>query len=159
MGTKTYEFRRCQIVGGSLHDVFAFFKNPANLEAMTPPWLQFRVVGNTDAEVRAGTCIRYKLRLHGVRFNWESRITEYVENQHFADEQLIGPYRRWYHRHLFKAVPDGVEIRDVVEYQLPLGVFGRLGQRLMVNRQLQAIFDYRARVMAERFPAITASVR
>jgi hypothetical protein len=38
-------------------------------------------------------------------------------------------------------------------------VFGRLGQRLMVNRQLQAIFDYRARVMAERFPAITASVR
>jgi ligand-binding SRPBCC domain-containing protein len=70
----------------------------------------------------------------------------------FADEQVAGPYRHWYHRHLFHPVPGGVRIEDVVDYQLPLGVLGRMAHAAFVRRQLAGIFDHRERVIGERFP-------
>lgn len=139
-------------MGGELPDVFGFFKAPENLEAITPEWLGFRVTGATDREVRLGTRITYRLHLHGIPFRWESRIAEFVENGMFADEQVVGPYRSWYHRHVFRPAAGGVEIEDAVEYRLPFGPLGRLAQAAFVRRQLEGIFEHRARVLAERFP-------
>ncbi|MBX3148219.1 MAG: SRPBCC family protein [Gemmatimonadales bacterium] len=151
-----YQLRRAQVVGGTLADVFAFFKDPANLERLTPPWLAFRVLDSSTPTVQRDTRIRYRLRLHGVPLRWESRITEFEENQLFADEQLVGPYRRWYHRHLFRSVPGGVHVEDIVDYRLPFGPLGRMVHALAVARQLRAIFDYRAVVMRELFPPESA---
>lgn len=142
---------RYQVVQAPLDQVFAFFRDPGNLEALTPPWLGFQVTGASDKEVRVGTRIQYRLRLHGIPLGWESRISEYQDGVMFADEQVRGPYRRWYHRHRFRPVPGGVAIEDEVEYRLPLGPLGRLVHWLVVRHQLRRIFDYRARVMRERF--------
>ncbi len=151
-----YRLHRTQIVGGTLPEVFAFFRDPANLGTITPPWLGFEIVHATDTQVRVGTRIRYRLRMYGLPLRWESHIAEYVENERFADEQVVGPYRFWYHRHLFRAVPGGVAIEDVVTYALPLGPLGRMAHALGVRRQLDTIFDYRARAMAARFPLPSA---
>jgi ligand-binding SRPBCC domain-containing protein len=149
----SYRLHRRQIVGATLAEVFAFFSDPFNLAVITPPWLGFRIAESTDRTVRLGTTIRYRLRLHGVPLGWESRIAEYVEGEVFADEMLSGPYRRWYHRHTFRSVPGGVEIEDVVEYELPFGPLGRLAHALFVRRQLRAIFAYRARRITQLFPS------
>jgi ligand-binding SRPBCC domain-containing protein len=148
----SYRLHRRQVVAGSPSEVFAFFRDPFNLEAITPPWLGFKVVESTDRTVRPGTTIRYRLRLHGIPLGWESRIAEYVEGEVFADEMLSGPYRRWYHRHAFRSTTDGVEIEDVVEYELPFGLLGRLAHALFVRRQLRAIFSFRERRITQLFP-------
>jgi len=147
----TYHLHRTTTLRGSLPAVFEFFKNPSNLNALTPSWLGFRLVSSSDETVRKGTRIRYRLRLAGIPITWESLITEYQENSHFADEQLTGPYVRWYHRHAFRAVPNGVEMTDDVEYQLPLGPLGRLVHWAIVRHQLKAIFNYRTSVITQRF--------
>jgi ligand-binding SRPBCC domain-containing protein len=41
---------------------------------------------------------------------------------------------------------------DRVEYELPLGLLGRLAHEVLVRRQLERIFRHRARVIAELFP-------
>ena len=147
----SYRLHRRQIVDATLSEVFAFFSDPFNLAVITPPWLGFRIAESTARTVRLGTTIRYRLRLHGVPLGWESRIAEYVEGEVFADEMLSGPYRRWYHRHTFRSVPGGVEIEDVVEYELPFGPLGRLAHALFVRRQLRAIFAYRERRITQLF--------
>jgi ligand-binding SRPBCC domain-containing protein len=147
-----YRLHRRQVVGGTLPAVFAFFKSPRNLEAITPPWLRFRVLDATDSEVRDGTRIAYRMALHGIPVKWESRITDYAENERFADVQLVGPYRYWYHRHLFHSVAGGVAIEDVVEYRMPFGPLGRVTHAVFVRRELERIFDHRSRVIGERFP-------
>ncbi|MDA1082217.1 MAG: SRPBCC family protein [Gemmatimonadetes bacterium] len=153
---QSHTLRRTTFLPGALADVFAFFNDPRNLETITPPWLGFRITSTSDETVREGTRIRYRLRLHGIPMNWESRIKEYVDQSHFADEQLSGPYARWYHRHRFRAVAGGgVEMTDEVEYRLPFGPLGRLVHWLVVRHQLRAIFDYRTRVITERFRAVT----
>jgi len=85
--------------------------------------------------------------------SWESRITEYVDNSHFADEQVTGPYATWYHRHSFQQAAGGVEMTDIVDYSLPFGPLGRLVHWLVVRHQLRAIFDYRAAAIQQVFPS------
>lgn len=149
----THRLTRTTLLSGTLPEVFAFFRNPRNLETITPPWMGFRITSTSDETVREGTHIRYRLSLHGIPMSWESRITEYADGSHFADEQITGPYLRWYHRHLFRSVPGGVEMTDDVEYRLPFGPLGRLVHWLVVRHQLRAIFDYRTNIIAERFGA------
>jgi ligand-binding SRPBCC domain-containing protein len=151
----SHTLRRTTVLRGSLEEVFAFFENPRNLETITPPWLGFRIVSTTDDTVREGTRIRYRLRVHGIPMSWESRITEYVANSHFADEQIAGPYARWYHRHVFRQVAGGVEMTDEVDYRLPFGALGRLVHWLVVRHELKRIFDYRAEVIARQFSTPT----
>ena len=139
---------RRQFVPGEMPAVFGFFKDPYNLETITPPWLRFRVVSVTNGTIGQGTEIEYRLRWQAFPMTWRSRISEYVERELFADEMVSGPYRRWYHRHFFTSVPGGVEMRDVVEYELPFGPLGRLAHALAVRSQLEAIFDYRHRAIA-----------
>lgn len=150
-----YQLHHVQRVAAGLEDVFPFFSDPANLESLTPPWLGFRIVGATDAPVRLGTRIRYRLRLNGIPLRWESVISAYEPGRMFADEQVRGPYRSWYHRHLFRPVEGGVEIEDLVDYELPLGVIGRLAHALIVRRQLRQIFDFRQERMRERFGGLS----
>lgn len=146
-----YRLQRAVVLQGDLGSVFEFFKNPRNLELLTPPWLGFRIVAVNNAVVCKGTRIRYRLRLCGIPFSWESEIIEYEEREAFADEQISGPYARWLHHHRFRRVDGGVEMTDNVEYALPFGYLGRLVHWLVVRHQLQSIFDYRNRVIAQRF--------
>ncbi len=146
-----YVLERRQKIPADLGRVFAFFKDPYNLEAITPPWLRFHVVEASDSTVRAGTTIRYVLRWHMTTMRWESVIAEFRENERFADEMRRGPYKRWYHTHVFVGNGAGVEMRDRVEYELPFGPLGRLVHALVVRRQLEAIFDYRENRIAEIF--------
>ena len=148
---KRHVLERRQLVSGEIDSVFSFFENPANLEAITPPWLNFQIIESTDDRVRVGTEFEYRLRWQGIPMSWRSRISEYERNEHFADEMLRGPYARWYHRHHFERLPGGVEIVDRVEYELPFGPLGRLVHHLIVRRQLEAIFDYRRDTIAGIF--------
>ncbi len=158
-----FVLERRQVLPADITRVFAFFEDPMNLEVITPPWLRFEVVASTDARMRLGTEIDYRLRWQRLPMRWRSRIAEYEPGRMFADEMLKGPYRRWYHRHFFRETPDGVEMIDRVEYELPLGVLGRVAHVALIRRQLEAIFDYRRasveQLFRPRLPAELSSTR
>ena len=135
-----FVLEREQFLRRDLSEVFAFFADPMNLEALTPPWLRFRVLGCSTPNLEQGTTIDYRLRLHGVPVRWRSLISSWDPPFGFTDEQLRGPYRSWVHRHSFRQTPDGVLMGDRVEYSVPGGA---LVERLLVRRDLDKIFDYR----------------
>ena len=149
----SHELHRTTFLRNDLPEVFAFFKDPGNLARLTPPWLGFTIISTTDREVREGTEIEYRIVLHRIPIRWRSRITEYRDNSHFADEQLTGPYAEWHHTHAFRSVDGGVEMTDTVRYRLPFGPLGRLVHWLVVRHQLRAIFDYRTQAITEYFGA------
>jgi hypothetical protein len=41
---------------------------------------------------------------------------------------------------------------DIVSYMLPYGFIGKLAHWLFVKRQLEAIFEYRYKIIESRFP-------
>lgn len=155
---RSHRLERRQVVAGRLSDVFRFFEDPRNLEAITPPWLRFRVESSTTDVVQLGTEIDYRLSWHVFPMRWRSRISEYEKDRMFADEMLRGPYAHWYHRHTFAETSTGIEIVDVVDYRLPFAFLGRAVHSALVRRQLEAIFDYRheaiRRIVEEEAPSL-----
>lgn len=151
MSRAMHVLERRQVVPGTLEDVYAFFESPWNLERITPPWLGFEITEATDEKMRVGTEIAYRIRWQGVPMRWRTRIAECEPNVMFADEMTRGPYRRWYHRHFFAPVAGGVEVVDVVEYELPFGWIGRAVHALLIRRQLEAIFAYRRGAVTDWF--------
>jgi len=145
--------RREQRLPGPPAAVFPFFADAGNLEAITPGWLGFRIVTPRPIDMRVGALIEYRLRLHGVPVSWLTRIEEWdagPTHPRFVDAQLRGPYKLWHHTHEFE--PDGAGgtvMRDTVRYALPFGPLGEVARRLIVARDLEAIFDFRAERVAQ----------
>ncbi len=135
--------RREQILPIRIEQTFAFFADASNLEALTPPWLHFRIVGTDEIEMAEGALIEYRLRLHGVPIRWRTQIEEWRPSERFVDRQIEGPYALWHHTHSFIERDGRTEMCDLVRYRLPLGPLGEIGHRLLVRRDLERIFDYR----------------
>lgn len=129
-----------------VEQVFPFFAAAENLERITPPELAFRIVTPTPITVAEGTLIDYRLRLFGVPFGWQTRISAWEPPWRFTDEQLRGPYRSWVHRHTFESADGGTRMTDQVTYGLPLRPFSAPVLPL-VRRQLDRIFRYRSEVI------------
>ena len=142
-----------QFIPRPVDEVFAFFADPDNLARLTPPAMRFES-RSKDRVMRSGLEIDYRLRpVPMTQVSWRSRIEAYDPPRSFVDVQLRGPYRRWEHRHTFRAVDGGTQITDEVEYELPFGPLGDLVHRLVVRNQLRHIFDYRAAVLATALQA------
>lgn len=123
--------------------VFEFFARPENLATITPGWLGFTLLTPAPIMLAAGAVLDYRIRWLGLPFRWRSLIREYDPPYRFVDVQVIGPYARWEHRHMFVEEAGGTVMEDRVTYRLPLGPIGELVHRLGVRRQLEAIFAYR----------------
>ena len=134
-------------------EVFAFFSDPGNLARITPPWLRFRIHEAPAGPLREGSRIEYRIRWAIFTLRWVTRITLWNPLVEFRDIQEKGPYRTWIHTHRFRQNGRLVEMHDHVEYELPLGILGRMVHALRVRRQLEDIFDYRNRIIDEVFPA------
>jgi len=145
-------FQRTQVVPRPRSEVFAFFADAANLEALTPGFLSFHILTPLPIEMKAGALIEYELALYRIPIRWKTLIETFEPETHFVDVQLRGPYRTWRHLHTFRDHPQGTEIVDEVEYSLPLRPFSGIALPL-VKRQLRAIFDFRAQAVTERFGA------
>lgn len=129
-------------------EVFAFFADAGNLEALTPPWLRFRIVTPRPIDMRPGVEIDYRLRVHGVPLAWRSSIDLWEPPHRFVDRQLRGPYRLWVHLHEFEARDGGTLCRDAVKYAV---WGGALVDRLLVRRDLETIFRYREETLRGLF--------
>ena len=146
-----YRLERTTFIPRKQEEVFAFFSEAGNLQRITPSFLDFEITTPQPIAMRAGTIIDYKMKLFGLPVRWRTLIKEFEAPTHFVDIQTKGPYRLWHHRHEFKAVPGGTEMRDQVDYELPFGPLGSLVRALFVRRTLEKIFDHRSAVIQDVF--------
>ncbi len=135
-------------------EVFPFFSDAANLDAITPPWLKFRIVTPGPVVMREGALIEYQLRVHGVPLRWRTRITAWQPPHRFVDEQARGPYRQWIHEHTFEPYNGGTVARDLVRYAVP---FDALLHRWLVRPDIEKIFAFRVAELKRRFTAAAKS--
>lgn len=134
-----------------IDEAFAFFSDPRNLEDLTPPRLNFKVIRLSPKTMGEGTQLDYRLKLHGIPFYWQSTITGWHPEQRFSDLQTRGPYNFWHHIHEFVEKDGGTILRDKAVYKIPLGIPGDVLLHDFIRRDLESIFYFRRRKIEEMF--------
>lgn len=149
---KLYQLHTFQQLPISLEEAWRFFSDPANLKVITPPYMGFHIMAGGDRPMFPGQIIQYIVTpVAGIKTKWVTEITHVKEPEYFVDEQRFGPYALWHHKHFFKKIDGGVEMEDVIDYKLPLGVIGQAVHPIIVRPKLEEIFNFRRKKLEELF--------
>lgn len=63
-----------------------------------------------------------------------SKVTAYERPTSFVDEMVDGVFKRFRHEHLFETVEDGTLMIDWFDYTTPLGLLGKLVDKLYFRK-------------------------
>ncbi len=143
---------REQIVPAPRQKVWEYFCDPQNLNAITPPDMNFEILQGADSKMYPGQLIEYRVEfVRGIRSRWLTEIAHVRAGEYFVDEQRVGPYRFWYHEHGFQDTRAGTRMTDRVTYVVPFGVLGVLVNTFWIRKRLEQIFDFRRQKIVELF--------
>jgi ligand-binding SRPBCC domain-containing protein len=108
------------------------------------------VDGATSGRLKQGEIITWRARHFGIYWRMTAKIETYAPPSHFADEQLSGPFTYWRHAHYFDADAHGGTImRDLVDYQSPLGVLGVALDAFLLRRYMRRLICGRNKHLKE----------
>lgn len=151
---KIYRLHKKQKLPISLAEAWSFLSNPKNLKEITPSYMGFDIISGAEKQMFPGQIIQYKVTpLLGIPTKWVTEISHVVDNHYFVDEQRFGPYSLWHHKHFLKEIDGGIEMEDIIDYKLPMGVLGQLVHPILVKPKLEEIFNYRQEKLIALFGA------
>lgn len=139
-----------QYLKSDIKTIWEFMSSPSNLAKITPSYMGFNIISEMkDVEkMYEGQIIEYYVTpVLGFKMHWVTEITHVEELHYFVDEQRIGPYSLWHHKHFLKEVDGGVEMMDIVHYKIPFGFLGKIANELFIKNKLKEIFDYRFKAL------------
>jgi ligand-binding SRPBCC domain-containing protein len=143
---------REQVIPAPVKAVWTYFCDPKNLNEITPSDMNFEIIKGGETAMYEGQIIEYRVEfIRGVRSLWLTEIAHVREGEYFVDEQRVGPYRFWYHEHIFEVVPNGTKMTDHVTYAIPFGVLGDIVNAVWISRRLKKIFDFRRKKITDLF--------
>ena len=145
-----------QIIPGGIEEVWDFFSNPQNLVKITPKEMHMRITNSQElGSLCEGMTISYKLfPFFDFPVLWSTEIIHVDKPHEFKDEQISGPYDIWRHKHVFREVPEGVEMTDIIEYRMPFGFLGEMLDQLLIHNRLEYVFSYRREKIEEIFGVV-----
>ena len=149
---KIYTFHRKQKLPISVEKAWEFLSSPKNLKIITPEYMSFDILSGDEKPMYAGQIIQYIVTpILGIKTKWVTEITHVKENEYFVDEQRFGPYALWHHKHFIKKINGGVEMEDIIDYKVPMGILGQMVHPILVKPKLEEIFAYRQKKLIELF--------
>lgn len=145
------EIRTITRIPKPLTEVFEYFSKAENLNNLTPPELNFKILTPLPISMQKGRIIDYRIRLMGIPFGWKTEIAEWNPPHGFVDNQLKGPYQLWHHSHLFREVDGETEMTDIVRYHSKGWLLAPFLHKLFVDQKVKEIFEYREKKLKEIF--------
>jgi ligand-binding SRPBCC domain-containing protein len=98
-------------------------------EKLVPP-------GRLEGTLELGDLVAFEGRHFGLRQTFVARIIEITPPRRFVDEMVKGAFRRLRHEHEFLPHAEGTLMRDILEWESPLGPIGRLADALFVRKHM-----------------------
>jgi len=78
-----------------------------------------------------------------------SKITEMSRPDSFTDEMIKGDFKSFRHQHHFKKTNNGTIMIDLLEFESPYGVLGKLTNRFFLKNYLEKLLVKRNQVIKE----------
>jgi len=93
--------------------------------------------GRLEGLLELGDTVTFEGKHFGLRQRFTAKIVEVERPRYFVDEMIAGAFKSMRHVHEFQPRDDGTLMRDLLEWQSPLGILGRIADRLFLERHMQ----------------------
>lgn len=107
------------------------------------------IAGKTSGLINLNEFVTWQATHFGIRQKLTSKITEFDRPKYFKDEQQNGAFKSFSHEHKFEQIDDKVIMTDIFEFQSPLGIFGKIFNKLILTKYLQKLLSDRNQVIKE----------
>jgi len=141
-------YEKKSLIQTSQKALYDFHLDVKNLQVISPKDVSVRLC-NKDFVPHIGGVLRLRTVKNFVPMIWEVKIETMEEPHLLVDLAIRSPFAFWKHSHIFTQLSETqCELKDVVEYALPFGFFGRLFHGF-VARELEKMFAFRHGVTKE----------
>ena len=101
------------------------------------------VAGVTTGMMNLNDEVTWEAKHFWMRQRLTSRITAMERPRMFVDEMQRGAFKRWHHTNTFEARGEGTLMIDDARYASPLGLLGRIADRLFLEKYMTRLLQAR----------------
>lgn len=105
--------------------------------------------GRTEGLIELNEYVTWQATHFGIRQILTSKITAFERPYYFVDEQISGAFKSLYHEHVFEQDGEKVIMKDIFTFQSPMGIFGRLFNKLILTAYLRKFLITRNSMIKE----------
>ena len=103
--------------------------------------------GVTGGLINLDETVTWEAVHFGVKQKLTSKITAFERPRHFRDSMVKGAFRRFDHDHFFEPLETRTLMKDVFDYDSPLGVLGNIADALFLEKYMREILTERNRLI------------
>ena len=105
------------------------------------------VDGRLTGLINLGETVTWEATHFGVKQTLTSRITAFNRPFHFRDEQIKGAFKSILHDHYFEQRGDDVLMKDVFNFESPLGILGDIANKVILTNYLTKLIIERNNII------------
>lgn len=95
------------------------------------------VAGVTDGMIGLGQTVTFEGTHFGMRQRLTVKVVEFDRPRSFVDEMTEGKFKAFRHIHAFTETADGTLMKDTLIWTSPYGIFGKIADRLLIEKHLR----------------------
>ncbi|MDV3754235.1 SRPBCC family protein [Elizabethkingia anophelis] len=107
------------------------------------------IAGITSGLISNGETVTWQATHFGIRQTLTSKITAFDMPFHFRDEMLKGAFKYIKHDHYFEKTNTGTLMTDIFRYDSPLGILGKIFNKLILTRYLRQFLLERNQIIKD----------
>ena len=107
------------------------------------------VAGRMSGLIELGEKVTWRGRHFGITQHFTSKITAFNPPRHFQDAMQRGAFKSFVHDHFFESTGEVTTMTDVLAFSAPLGILGRIAEKLVLTRYLERLLASRGAAIKE----------
>jgi len=140
-----------QLIPAPRFAVYDYLTDPKTLPEQLKPLIQVEVL-SPDVPVKRGNELHFVMTRWGLSQSVRLRIEDVLPGSRFTYRQVEGLFAGWTHStRLEEQGERSTLVTDLVDYQMPFGIFGLLADDLLVKGDLSRLLAHRLEKAREHF--------
>jgi ligand-binding SRPBCC domain-containing protein len=107
------------------------------------------IAGKTSGLIGLDESVTWRAKHFGIYQKLSSKITEFERPNFFTDEMVSGAFSEFKHEHHFVDLNGGTLMTDFFEYKSPLGILGKLVDKMFLEKYMTDLLTERNRIVKE----------
>ncbi|MBW7674924.1 SRPBCC family protein [Chryseobacterium chendengshani] len=124
------------IIKADIHKVFDLARDIDLHQQSAFKTREKAIAGRTSGLIENGETVTWRAKHLGIYQTHTSKISEMEAPYKFTDFMLKGTFKSLKHQHLFSQEGENTIMTDIFEFESPLGIIGKLFNRLFLTNYL-----------------------